>query len=531
MSRLTLTRNLNLLAILTTLLGLAFWVCIARGASSDCIDATCRVTSPDGARGTGCVFETSQNVVYVLTAAHVVGDHAAVQCEFWRQGHQSQPLPARVCARSEAADAAVLAVSQASFGNVLPPAIPLAPRDYAFSPGQTLTSAGCANGAWSTSWRGHALACDGSELRFVPPPANGRSGSAIFDAEGRTIVALLRARTVDSGQGIATPVQALYRAFDQSRQTPWGKFPTGPSRPTSPTRLTRPTCPTTSDPADPIAQHLTQCGPNGCRPEPWSNHLLPYRYRHEQQPQPDRSSPPQTPWPTLPEAAPAKPPMDLSPLDDKLGRIAGMLDDLKKAREAAPAAAPQPNTGPASPPLVDDQARKIAETALGQVAELRADSEKGLRDVKADAAKAHEAVGGLTAVVEKIKDSIAEDGTLSQRFHARMDKVRADLEEKLGREATDREVRIGYVKDLFQEKIADGGAVGLAKALGLPLGLVLIVWLITRDVKRKRETGDPLVVEKLGAMFEGRFASLQQRFESLRDRLHGGAEPPKGTGA
>jgi hypothetical protein len=259
---------------------------------------------------------------------------------------------------------------------------------------------------------------------------------------------------------------------------------------------------------------------------------LPYRYRHEQQPQPERSTPrPQTPWPTLPEAAPAKPPMDLSPLDDKLGRIAGMLDDLKKSRETAPASGPQPNAGPASPPLVDEQARKVAETALGQVAELRADSEKGLRDVKADAAKAHEAVGGLTAVVEKIKDSIAEDGTLSQRFHARMDKVRADLEEKLGREATDREVRIGYVKDLFQEKIADGGAVGLAKALGLPLGLVLIVWLITRDVKRKRETGDPLVVEKLGAMFEGRFASLQQRFESLRDRLHGGAEPPKGTGA
>ncbi len=55
------------------------------------------------------------------------------------------------------------------------------------------------------------------ELRFLPAPANGRSGSAVFDGEGRRIVALLTARTGDGAEGIATPVQAIYRAFDCHR--------------------------------------------------------------------------------------------------------------------------------------------------------------------------------------------------------------------------------------------------------------------------------------------------------------------------
>lgn len=507
----TLPRTLCWLAALATLIALAFWAAVAPAAMSDCMDATCRITAPDGSRGTGCVFEISQGTVHVLTAAHVVGNHPAVRCEFWRAGHQSRPLAAQVTGRSDAADAALVALPQNAFGGVLPKAIPLAPRDYRPRLGEALTSVGCANGAWSTGWKGHALGCDAAELRFVPTPANGRSGSAIFDSEGRFIVALLHARTADNAEGIATPVQAIYRAFDERRT---GILPVPENTTTG---------------KMPVLQQ-TQCGPNGCRPQTWQNHLLPYRYRHEQQGTPENQSPrPAAPWPTLPETAPSKPQVDVSPLDEKLGRIAGMLEDLKKGSATGPAPAPH-DTGK-MPVLQDEQARKTAEAAISEVAGLRADSEKNFREVRAETAKAHEAVGGLTTVVEKIKDSISEDGTLSQRFHARVDKVRTELDEKLGREATDREVRIGYVKDLFQEKVADGGLVGLAKALGLPIGLVLVVWLVTRDVKHRRETGDPLMVEKLAGLVESRFGSLQQRFEALRDKLHGSvagpSEPPK----
>ncbi len=189
---------------------------IARGAGSDCVDATCRITAPDGGRGSGCVFEIRSGQVYVLTAAHVVTD-ARCQCEFWSAGHQSNPMPGVVTARSTAADAAIVAVPESAFEGRLPVVIPLAPRNYVVRQGQTLLSAGCAGGAWTTAWKGHALDSPDGEVRFLPPPANGRSGSALLDAEGAHIVGVIQARAGDNSHGLAASVDAIYRDFD--RQT------------------------------------------------------------------------------------------------------------------------------------------------------------------------------------------------------------------------------------------------------------------------------------------------------------------------
>src|SRR5574340_1499151 len=125
--------------------------CLA--ALPDCLDATCRVTAPDQGRGTGCVFERSQGQVFVLTCAHVATGQT-VQCEFWRDGHQSQPLAGQVQMRSEAADAAVVSIPESAFGGLLPKAIPFAPRESMLRDGDTVTSVGCALGAWSTAWKG-----------------------------------------------------------------------------------------------------------------------------------------------------------------------------------------------------------------------------------------------------------------------------------------------------------------------------------------------------------------------------------------
>ncbi|MDD4888289.1 MAG: trypsin-like peptidase domain-containing protein [Phycisphaerae bacterium] len=251
--------------------------CPVTGTMSDCIDATCRITAPDGGRGTGCVFERSQGAVYVLTAAHVVGNARRVECEFWRQGHQSAPLPGVVVLRvaNDQTDAAVIAVDQSHFGGALPPAIPLAPRDFVVGAGQTLTSVGCAGGAWSTGWKGHALGYDGGDLCFVPAPAMGRSGSALFDAEGERIVGVVRARTLNSRQGIASSVQSLYGQLCRA-----------------------------------AAERQVQCGPNGCGPNgcPAPQYrLLPYRQeqddrwrQHLEGARPGQQAPGTNPWPTLP---------------------------------------------------------------------------------------------------------------------------------------------------------------------------------------------------------------------------------------
>ncbi len=195
--------------------------CFARQQATEpwttCVEATSRITATDGGRGTGCAFERSQGYLFLLTGAHVATSRD-VQCEFWRAGHQSRPLPGRVVLRDEASDVAVVAIAEAALVGHVPPVVPLAPPEWVAAPGVTLHSVGCANGAWATGWQGHALGYDAADLHFLPAPANGRSGSALFDAAGRLIIGLVRARSGDGSRGIATSVQAVYRALGNEAQ-------------------------------------------------------------------------------------------------------------------------------------------------------------------------------------------------------------------------------------------------------------------------------------------------------------------------
>lgn len=305
-----------LVALVLALALLAACCSRASAAMSDCIDATCRITAPDGGRGTGCVFERGQGTVYVLTAAHVVGSASRVQCEFWCNGHQSEPLAGAVILRVEndRADAAVIALAESQFGGVLPPAIPIATRDYLVQPGQTLCSVGCAGGAWSTGWKGHALGYSDDDLHFVPAPAMGRSGSALFDADGQRIVGVVRARTLDSGQGIASSVQSLYGQLCRA-----------------------------------VAERQVQCGPNGC-PAP-QNRLLPYRQGQE-----NRQT---NPWPTLPAQS-----ADMSETNRRLDRIAELMLQMRSAPMA-----PEPDDRAAA-------AERAAKDAQARTSEVKEEQEK-----------------------------------------------------------------------------------------------------------------------------------------------------------
>ncbi len=178
----------------------------------DCIQSTCRI-STEGSIGTGCVFEVSDQTVYILTNAHVVGSADRVRCEFWREGHPLPGLQGTVIQGDTAIDAAVVSISRSAFSGDAPRPIPLARPGTKLTPGQTVLSAGCARGGWPTAWVGHIVRSDNAEIRFVPPPAGGRSGSAIFDKNGTQIVGLLFAREDIEGEGIATPIDRIRTAF------------------------------------------------------------------------------------------------------------------------------------------------------------------------------------------------------------------------------------------------------------------------------------------------------------------------------
>lgn len=459
------------IAATIVVLAAMFWsVSISRGAIADCMDATCRITVPGGGRGTGCVFEINHELVYVLTAGHVVGEAQNVQCEFWRQGHQSQPLAGRVTARSVQADAAVVAVAQSAFGGALPAAVPLAPRDYVIRPGETLTSVGCANGGWSTGWKGHALKQDADELRFVPTPANGRSGSAIFDAEGQHILAIVRARTMDDAEGIATPVAAIYRAFDVGH----GDCPDFRGASDSTLREDQVAAKMGLSPLSGSQAgegRLTQCGPAGCPTCPQSAPRGSFTIGiHREQP---------SPYPTLP-------PVDVKPLDDKLGRITQLLSEIKADRAAGEKpSAPATNLEPAP----DPQARKTAQEALDAAKAAQAETAKLAQATEGLASQVKDVTGQtnrLSAAQEKTAEAIQRHGTLGERLEL----LKQRVDEKVGEDASKPEKVRAFVHEAVTDK-TEWLRLGLIVALVLPL-LIFII-----DYMHHKKTGDPLLVEKL----------------------------------
>jgi hypothetical protein len=429
---------------------------LCQAALSDCIDATCRITTAEGSCGSGCVFEIGNGSVYVLTAGHVAGNAAAVQCEFWRHGHQSSPLAGQVIGRSAAADAAVVAVPAAALGGLLPAAIPLAPRGEAVRAGDTLASVGCAGGSWSTGWKGHALGYEAEELRFVPAPANGRSGSALFDGEGKRIVGIITARTGDGAQGIATPIAAVYRAFDFD-----GRLES---------RLRR--------------ENTAECPncPNGqCPLQDGRGYLLPYRQKQAQ---------PQNPWPSLGGAA--------APVPD----YSAKLDKLIELQEKAIAASSQPPVAGPQSPDYGPQVREATERAID--AGKKADEAKAAIKPAID-----EALKPVHEDLTKLKPAIE----LADKVNARLEKL-AELPGPLGKPAQkiEADLAAGNVDQAFRDAAKTAGAVLLV------LGVIAAVTLhlIGQHKGALRVLADQLAAQNPS---NTTLQTIAQKIDSVEDQI------------
>jgi len=451
----------------------ALIICAGRtstAALSDCHEATCRITAADGGHGSGCAFGKADGVVYVLTNAHVATSET-LEVEFWSEGHKSRPLRGRLAARAAKVDAAVVAVSESQFAGVLPKIIPIAESDRSPRPGDSVMSVGCAGGSWSTGWKGHVLGYSGADMYFVPPPANGRSGSAIFDANGEKIVGLLKARTGDDSTGIASSLPSLYRAFNATIND-------GGSSTTTATEDNK---------------KDTQC-PGGSCPSPWR--LSPYRQQQDERIDHLRNQRQQV-WPTLPQAGTQS--IDLSPTNEKLDRIADLLIEMGTER------IPQP-----APPVIPSQReveRDIDMKVDAAVEQATAESRQATAEIK-------QATGKMREVVDSL---IGDRETLRERFDERIEKVKSEL----GEDAQRRDIARAYVKDLASEKLSQGtlafsggkvmaGALGLSGPLSLAIGMGL--WFLSRRAAGKVESGDPLLVQRM-------FDRVSDKVDALRDRL------------
>lgn len=182
----------------------------------ECYDATCRV-HVSGHAGTGCIFAADDTHYYVLTNAHVTRQGDKPRLVFVMRGAE-RSVDAETVWHSYAAleqgyhrDIAVIKAPKVSFGDYTPSVIPLAEESFALAENQEITSVGCPGGGWVTAWKGHATSLTTDAMNFVPPPMGGRSGSAIFDADGTKIVGLLA--WGGGGEGTAQTIGEIYRAM------------------------------------------------------------------------------------------------------------------------------------------------------------------------------------------------------------------------------------------------------------------------------------------------------------------------------
>ena len=182
----------------------------------ECYDATCRV-HVSGHAGTGCIFAADDTHYYVLTNAHVTRQGDKPRLVFVMRGAE-RSVDAETVWHSYAAleqgyhrDIAVMKIPRAAFGDYTPSVIPLAEESFALAENQEITSVGCPGGGWVTAWKGHATSLTTDAMNFVPPPMGGRSGSAIFDADGTKIVGLLA--WGGGGEGTAQTIGEIYRAM------------------------------------------------------------------------------------------------------------------------------------------------------------------------------------------------------------------------------------------------------------------------------------------------------------------------------
>lgn len=166
------------------------------------MDCVCRVVLEPNHGGTGFVFFNDGVDLWIMTAGHIVNRTNACDLYFYASHDAIGPLRGRIVAvsynhaeqngDSDVKDVALVCVPVSRFEiDTLPPAAKLAPPKTRLKSRDVIFSVGCPNLKWPTSWYGRAVIVEERSFWFKPNPMPGRSGSPIFDREGRHVLGMI----------------------------------------------------------------------------------------------------------------------------------------------------------------------------------------------------------------------------------------------------------------------------------------------------------------------------------------------------
>lgn len=188
---------------------------ISNAALEDIIKATCAVN-----RGSGVVYNQDESHIWIVTAAHCILDNneqlEKIYTQFFNSGKNSELLETSVVwykyNKGTTTDLAILKLSKDKFGQYpIPQPILIAPVDRQVNVGEVIVSCGCAGKnhlecVWPTAWMGHVTYVDDVTFKFLPTPLPGRSGSGIFDKEGKVLLGIIILR-----DGTTVPLTKIYK--------------------------------------------------------------------------------------------------------------------------------------------------------------------------------------------------------------------------------------------------------------------------------------------------------------------------------
>ena len=193
---------------------------------SDAMQCVCKIVPTEGGNarlgGTGFVFRDDEIDYWVLTAGHVVAESRKCYVYFYVGGEESLPIHGRVTevsynrtqsfSDSQLRDLGIVKVRKTLLkGMPQPKVAKLAPQCTMLKSYDVVFSVGCADLNWPTAWLGHVQAQANDTFHFVPKPAQGRSGSPIFDKDGKHVIGVVVWRELYHGRAIST--DGIYEHF------------------------------------------------------------------------------------------------------------------------------------------------------------------------------------------------------------------------------------------------------------------------------------------------------------------------------
>lgn len=163
--------------------------------------------------GTGVVYEERDGEFWIITAGHVL-NLPDIHVQFFLDGKNTEYILAKkrwmVYQKGGNVDVGLITIPSEKLRDKIKP-IPFSHKELKND--DTVFSCGCPHGTWPTAWMGRVINVSDHQFIFNPLPERGRSGSAIFTKDGKSILGI-----VLLSNGTAVSVNGIYNHVGWKRK-------------------------------------------------------------------------------------------------------------------------------------------------------------------------------------------------------------------------------------------------------------------------------------------------------------------------